>query len=192
MWTQEAYRPLRSKNTLCCSRWEVYSTPPQPELGPDMGWGIPSGRMDVPLSGIMGYPPSGRMGVTLPCPPSRCELTNWKQVPSPILWMRALINLSLTYFSHHADTHSWHYFQLLKPIVMEIVTNQIHCWLRGKFGCGQQDSWYFKSDSEWAKHCESEPSFIELHKCDISGIFVQNWDREVFNKFGKTFNSTPL
>ena len=56
----------------------------------DLGWGTPLPRPE------MGYPPYPDLRWGTP-PPRKCELTNkLKTVPSPILWMRAVMTLEVT------------------------------------------------------------------------------------------------
>ena len=57
-WTQETYRPLRTKYTLCCSSWGYPLH--HPDQGPDLGGGTPHQQDGIP-------PTPSRLHGGIPC-----------------------------------------------------------------------------------------------------------------------------
>ena len=143
-WTQEGYRPPRSKCLLCCSvSWWGYPHPapmrgyPNPiQTGdtpnPVLTRGTPISQMRVPTLEMMGYPQSGRIGVPIPVgrdggypfPPHHqldggtpypVMMYKVKTLPSVILWMRmVIINVWLIFRNVNMST---------KDIQMKLIIN---------------------------------------------------------------------
>ena len=97
-WTQEAYRPLCSKYSLCCPNWVPprggTRTPPGGVPGPPKG--VPGqvppggGYPDPPRGGTQsGTPPGG--GTRTPPPPLWTDKHLWKQYLPVVLRTRAVI-----------------------------------------------------------------------------------------------------